>query len=125
MVRSICLTLAATVACIAFFIFVDIYLGHEFDEFYGAVETLCEKVEDATANSTDADAVRAMWSDKKSKLHMFIPHNDIAYVDYRLNEAFSYIYTDDYPLALANLEIVKRMAQTLPDNYRLKLENIL
>ena len=91
MVRSICLTLAATVACIAFFIFVDIYLGHEFDEFYGAVETLYEKVADATANSTDADAVRDMWSDKKSKLQMFIPHNDIAYVDYRLNEAVSYI----------------------------------
>ena len=125
MVRSICLTLAAIVACIAFFIFVDIYLGREFDEFYGAVETLCDKVENTTANSADADAVRTMWSDKKSKLHMFIPHNDIAYVDYRLNEAFSYIYTDNYPLALANLEIVKRMAQTLPDNYRLKLENIL
>lgn len=125
MVRSICLTLAAIAACIAFFIFVDIYLGREFDEFYGAVETLCDKVENTTANSADADAVRTMWSDKKSKLHMFIPHNDIAYVDYRLNEAFSYIYTDNYPLALANLEIVKQMARTLPDNYRLKLENIL
>ena len=56
---------------------------------------------------------------------MFIPHNDISYVDYRLNEAFSYIRTQNYPLALANLEIVKKMAQNLPDNYRLKPENIL
>lgn len=124
MVKSICLTLAAIAACVAFFIFVDIYLGNEFDEFHGAVGTLYEKVEDGTANSGDADAVRAMWAGKKSKLQMFIPHNDIAYVDYRLNEAFSYIYTQDYPLALANLEIVKKMAENLPDNYRLKLENI-
>lgn len=124
MVKSICLTLAAIVLCAAFFVFVDIYLGKEFGEFKGAVETLYEKVEDGEANIGDADAVRAMWTGKKSKLQMFIPHNDISYVDYRLNEAFSYIYTKDYPLALANLEIVKKMAQNLPDNYRLKLENI-
>ena len=89
------------------------------------MDTLYEKVEEENANSGDADAVRTMWSAKKSKLHMFIPHNDISYMDYRLNEAFSYIYTQDYPLALANLEIVKKMAENLPDNYRLKLENIL
>lgn len=124
MVRSICLTLAAVAACVAFFIFVDIYLGKEFGEFGEAVETLYEKVDDNSANTGDAEAVRTMWSGKKSKLQMFIPHNDIAYVDYRLNEAFSYIYTQNYPLALANLEIVKKMAKTLPDNYRLKLENI-
>ena len=125
MVRSICLTLAAIAVCAGFFIFVDLYLANEFEEFRGAVDTLYEKVEEENANSGDADAVRTMWSAKKSKLHMFIPHNDISYVDYRLNEAFSYIYTHDYPLALANLEIVKKMAENLPDTYRLKLENIL
>ena len=68
--------------------------------------------------------MRSLWADKRSKLHIFIPHNDIAYVDYRLNEAYSYVYTGNYPLALANLEIVRRMTETLPDNYKLKLENI-
>lgn len=125
MVRSICLTLAAIALCAGFFIFVDMHLAKEFDEFYGAVDTLYEKVEEGTAVGGDADAVRTMWAGKKSKLQIFIPHNDISYVDYRLNEAFSYIRTQNYPLALANLEIVKKMAQNLPDNYRLKPENIL
>ena len=41
-----------------------------------------------------------------------------------LNEALSLIYTNDYAPALANLEIVRSMAKSLPDNYSLKLENI-
>ena len=125
MVRAVCLTLAAIAACIAFFLTVDLYLEEQFAQFGDAVETLCEKTENELANEGDADAVRMMWADKKRRLQAFIPHNDIAYVDYRLNEAFSYISTRNFPLALANLEIVKKMAGTMPDNYRLRLENIL
>ena len=124
MVKSVVLTLAAIAACAAFFIFIEWYLDKEFTEFYLAADALYEKIENETANREDANAVRIMWADKRSKLHIFIPHNDIAYVDYRLNEAFSYIRTEDYPLALANLEIVRKLAQSLPDNYKLKAENI-
>ena len=66
MVRSICLTLAAIAVCAGFFIFVDLYLANEFEEFRGAVDTLYEKVEEENANSGDADAVRTMWSAKKA-----------------------------------------------------------
>ncbi len=124
MVRSIILTVIAAALCVAFFIFVEWYLNNQFDEFYIAVDALYEKVEEQNVNSEDADAVRRLWSSKREHLHIFIPHNDIAYVDYRLNEAFSYIRTEDYPLALANLEIVRKLAQSLPDNYKLKAENI-
>ena len=119
MVRSIILTLAAVAACVGFFIFVEWYISSEFGTVYEAVDALYDKVEDGKATSEDANAVRSLWADKRSKLH-----NDIAYVDYRLNEAYSYVYTGNYPLALANLEIVRRMTETLPDNYKLKLENI-
>ncbi len=124
MVKSITLTLAAIILCIAFFIFVEWYLNREFNAFYEAVDCLYDKTEEMTATREDADAVRALWADKRSKLHIFIPHNDISYVDYRLNEALSLIYTDDFSEALSNLEIVRQMAKNLPDNYTLKLENI-
>ena len=124
MVRSIVLTVAAIAVCAGFFVFADMYLERQFDEFYNAVDTLYEKTENKTANRGDADAVCTMWKQKRSRLHIFIPHNDIAYVDYRLNEALSLIYTNDYAPALANLEIVRSMAKSLPDNYSLKLENI-
>ncbi len=124
MVKSAVLTLAAIVACIGFFIFIEWYLDKEFTEFYQAADILYEKTQNQTANREDANAVRMMWSDKRSKLHIFIPHNDISYIDYRLNEAASYIYTQDYHSALANMEIVRQLAKSVPGNYKLRLENI-
>lgn len=124
MVKSVVLTLAAIVASIGFFIFIEWYLDKEFTEFYQAADILYEKTRNQTANREDANAVRMMWSDKRSKLHIFIPHNDISYIDYRLNEAASYIYTQDYHSALANMEIVRQLAKSVPGNYKLRLENI-
>lgn len=124
MVRSVILTLAVLTACVAFFIFVEKYVDGEFEEFYVAVNELYEKTEQETATREDAKAVRALWENKRSKLHIFVPHNDISYVDYRLNEALSYIYTQSYEAALANLEIVLQMAMTVPGNYMIRLENI-
>ncbi len=124
MVKSVVLTLAAIAACAAFFIFIEWYLDKEFTEFYLAADALYEKIENETANREDANAVRIMWADKRSKLHIFIPHNDISYIDYRMNEATSYIYTQDYHSALANIEIVRQLAKSVPGNYKLRLENI-
>ncbi|MDE5728976.1 MAG: DUF4363 family protein, partial [Clostridia bacterium] len=90
-----------------------------------ALETLYAKIEDETATRDDGYAVRAVWEDKKSKLHMLVPHNDISYIDYWLNEACSLIYTKNYDLALGNVEVLKQIAKNLPDAYRLKWENIL
>lgn len=124
MVKSVILTAAVLAACITFFVFVENYVGGEFADFYDAVEELYEKTESETATQEDARTVRALWEDKRSKLHVFIPHNDISYVDYRLNEAFACLYTKSYPDALANLEIVLQMAKSVPGNYMIKLENI-
>lgn len=124
MVRSILYTVAAIVLSLGFFIFVDIYLNRQFGEFYDAVDTLYDKVENKTANREDAYAVREMWSDKKEKLHVLIPHNDISYVDYWLNEACTLIYVENYDLALGKLEVLREIAKTLPDSYSVKHENI-
>jgi hypothetical protein len=97
----------------------------QFDEFEGAVTTLYDKTENHTANEEDAKAVRSMWAEKKSKLHIFIPHNDISYVDYWLNEACSLIYLEEYDVALPKLEVVKEICKNLPEGYIIKLENVL
>lgn len=124
MVKSIIYTLTAIALCLGFFIFTEFYLNQQFGEFYGAVQTLYDKTEMQTANREDAYAVREMWADKKSRLHVFIPHNDISYVDYWLNEACGFIYTGQYELALSNLEVLRQIAKTLPDSYSVKLENV-
>lgn len=124
MVKSIIYTLTAVALCVALFVFVELYLTKQFDEFEGALDTLYNKVENKSANREDGYAVREMWSDKKSKLHIFLPHNDISYVDYWLNEACGLIYNENYELALGKIEVLREIAKNLPDGYTLKLENL-
>lgn len=124
MVKSVIYTLAAAILCVAVFIGADIYIRRQFSSFCDSVEILYDKTEDRTASREDGFAVRALWEDRKSKLHIFVPHNDISYVDYWLNEACGLIYVGEYELALAKLEVLREIAKKLPDAYSLRLENI-
>ena len=89
-----------------------------------AASALYEKVESGDATEGDAQAVYGLWEQKKSRLHIFIPHNDIAQLDYYLGEAGGHIRNVENKEALAKLEVVKRMAASLPSAYAVKLENI-
>lgn len=124
MVKSIIYTLAAILLSVVFFVWTDKYIGEQFGRFHSAVETLYEKTEQGEAVREDAYAVRALWEDKKEKLHVFIPHNDIAQVDYYLSEACALIYKSDFTPALGKLEALLEISKTLPDAYRVRLENI-
>ncbi len=124
MVRSIIYTIVAALLCVGFFIWTDVYISTQFGQFNQVLNTLYDKVENRTANREDAYAVRDMWADKKEKLHVFIPHNDISYVDYWLSEACSLIYKSEYDLALGKIEVLLEITKNLPDAYIIKLENV-
>ena len=68
--------------------------------------------------------MRALWDDKKSKLHIFVPHNDISYIDYWLSEACGLLYNGEYELVLGKVEVLKEISKNLPDAYNVKFENI-
>lgn len=124
MVKSIAYTIVAIILCTCFFVWTDSYIKKQFGQFYVAVDALYDKVEEGDATREDAYAVRDNWTDKKKKLHVFIPHNDISYIDYWLNEACGLIYTDDFDLALGKLEVLKELAKSLPDSYTVSFENV-
>ncbi|MDE7083031.1 MAG: DUF4363 family protein [Clostridia bacterium] len=124
MVKAICYTVAAILICIGLFIFAEWYLNKQFEEFSAALDSLYEKIEDETATREDGYAVKALWTDKKSKLQVFVPHNDISYIDYWLSEACGLLYNEQYDLALGKVEVLKEIAKNLPDAYRIKLENV-
>lgn len=124
MVRSIVYTLSAIALCIGFFIWSHIYITEQFKDVNAALETLYDKTEQETATREDAYAIKNLWEDKKRKLHVFIPHNDVSYVDYWLNEACALLYKEHYDLALGNIEVLIEITKALPDAYTLKLENI-
>ena len=60
MVKSIAYTLTAVALCIGLFVFTEIYLKKQFDEFHGALDALYEKIEDETATRSDGLAVKAV-----------------------------------------------------------------
>ena len=124
MVKSIIYTLTAIAMCAGLFVFTEKYVGGQFDDLYGAANALYEKTEEGSATENDALAVRALWEDKKSRLHIFIPHNDIAQIDLYLAQADGHIREGDMGLALAKTEVIKRLAQSLPCSYSVKLENV-
>ncbi len=124
MVKAISYTVTAILICIGLFIFTEYYIGKQFDEFSAALDTLYDKIDDETATREDGIAVRELWADKKSKLHVFLPHNDISYIDYWLNEACGLIYNGEYSLALGKIEVLKEISKNLPAAYALNLENI-
>lgn len=124
MVKAIIYTVTAVLLCIGIFIFGEWYLNRQFDEFSAAVEALYEKVDDRVATVADGDAVRTLWDDKKSKLHVIVPHNDISYIDYWLSECCGLLKNGEYELALGKVEVLKVISENLPDAYSIKFENI-
>lgn len=124
MVKAISYTLAAIALCIGLFIFSEIYIKTQFNEFSSALDTLYSKIEDRTATREDGTAVRTLWNDKKSKLQVLLPHNDISYVDYWISEACGLLYNGEYELALGKIEVLKEITKNLPDAYGIRLENI-
>lgn len=124
MVKSIIYTLVAVALCLAFFIFSEAYVSAQFEDFHQAVAALYDKVENESANDGDVKAVCGMWEEKKSRLHIFIPHNDISQIDYYLFEASGFIRERRYEHALAKLEAVSHMTQSLPSSYSINLENV-
>ena len=125
MVKSIIYTLVAIALCLGVFFGTQYFRGRELGQFHAALEVLYDKIEEKTATREDAYAVRTMWTEKKSSLHIFIPHNDISYIDYWLSEACSLVYRDEYDLALGKIEVLLEITKNLPDAYSVKLENIL
>lgn len=124
MVRSIIYTATAIALCVAFFVFTEIYVGEQFGRLTEAATELRRKTEEGEASENDALAVQALWDDKKSKLHIFIPHNDIAQIDYCLSEARGHLAAGNEELALAKIEMVVRLSRSLPSSYSVRLENV-
>lgn len=124
MVKSIVYTLVAIALCIGVFLGTQFYIDNQLSEVHGALETLYDKIEQQTASREDAYSVKTLWATKKSRLQIFIPHNDISYVDYWLSEACALIYNGEYDLALGKIEVLLEITKNLPDAYTVKLENV-
>ena len=101
------------------------YVEDQFSSFGKEVETLVLKTQAEEANVEDAKAVQSSWERRKEKLHVWIPHNDIARIDEYLAEAVRLVGEKQYAFAVSKLEIILHLTECLPDTYRPAIENIL
>lgn len=105
-------------------IFEHFFVKQQFNELESALYTLQEKVQEKTALKTDGETVRVLWNKEKEKLHMIIPHNNIAHIDNWLSEAIGLIETEHYELALSKIEVLIDICVQIPDTYGVSFENI-
>ena len=125
MVKSLTAILAAAVLLCGLGLFEWKFVEREFTGFREEVESLYDKADDGTASGEDAKAVQTSWETRKERLHVWIPHNDVARIDDYMSEAVRLVGEGEFVLAKAKLEIVLHLTGCLPSTYRPALENIL
>ena len=100
------------------------YVEEQFSEFHEELASLYDKTDAGTANGEDARAVMTSWENRKDDLHVWIPHNDITRVDDYMAETVRLIGEGEFSFALAKLEILLHLSETIPGTYKPGLENV-
>ncbi len=124
MVKSLLSILLAGLLLLGAAVFEGVYVKQQFEGFGEEVSALLEKTEEGTASEADAEAVYTAWEERRDKLHIWIPHNDISRIDDYLSESIRCLRDGESELAMAKLEIVLRLTETLPSTYLVSLPNL-
>lgn len=124
MVKNILGIMLSIVLLVGISVYEIFYIEHSFYLFGEELQTLYDKTEQKHATVEDAKAIRSSWDAKKQHMHVWIPHNDISYVDYWLNETIGLIYVKDYEHALPKLEVLLEICDKIPSAYAPSFENV-
>ncbi len=125
MVKTIISTVIAAIILAIGIAFENNFTQTEFKEFSQTLETLYQKVDEKTATEDDAYAVQSNWLSKKKYLHFFIPHTEIKEFDLWLSESVKLIRDEKWEDALSKVEVLKELAEQVPQVFNLSWENIL
>ncbi len=125
MVKSLTAIGVAAALLLGLAVFEWYFVDKEFSDFGEEIESLYDKTAAETATVEDARVVQTVWEDRKERLHVFLPHNDIMRIDDYMSETVRLIGERNYALALPKLEVLLHLTTCLPDTYKPALENIL
>ena len=100
------------------------YVQATFQTFHTELRALKQKAELGAATYSDGLAVRSYWDTKKKVMHVWVPHTALAEIDYQLDEAIGYLYTDDCEGALPNIEVLLGLSENVPSSYTVTIGNI-
>jgi len=124
MVKNILSVIISAILIASVSIYENFFIRSNFLLLGGQLKTLYDKTESETATKEDAEAVKMSWDKIKSHMHIWIPHSDITYIDYWLDEATGLIYVGDYSAALPKITILIDVCADIPFSYSPNAENI-
>ncbi len=125
MVKAIISTFVAILILIAGSLFENYYVNKSFIEFKEIVVVLYDKIENDKATKEDVLSVQKFWINKKEKLHIFIPHNDIKEIDLWLAESSTLVENNKKEDAISKIDVVIELIEQIPKIYSFRIENIL
>lgn len=124
MIRTIISAIITLALIIGISLYEINYVQATFDLFHTELRALKQKTELGKATYTDGLAVRSYWDTKKQALHVWVPHNALAEIDYQLDEAIGFLYVEDYAAAMPKIEVILGLSENVPLGYTLRWGNI-
>ncbi len=125
MVKSF-ISLIVSVVLLLGLIFVEqFYINNTFKEFKVIMVDIYEKIKNDRAKKEDIIKAQEFWIDKKEKLHVFIPHNDIKEIELWLAESSTLVENDKKEDAISKIDVVIELIEQIPKIYSFRIENLL
>lgn len=103
----------------------DVTIKKCFGEFSTYAQVLYLKEQDESATVDDALILQKNWLKYKSKLHVYIPHNEIKEMDLWVSECIGYTKDKNFKEAKSKLEVIIELTQQIPKTFKFDIENIL
>lgn len=103
----------------------DVTIKKCFGEFSTYAQVLYLKEQDESATVDDALILQKNWLKYKSKLHVYIPHNEIKEMDLWVSECVEYTKDKNFKEAKSKLEVIIELTQQIPKTFKFDIENIL
>ncbi len=125
MVKSFISLLFAFILLLGLSFLEQFYINKTFKEFKVIMVDIYEKIESDTAKKEDVISAQEFWIDKKKKLHVFIPHNDVKEIDLWLAESVTLVENDKKEDAISKIDVVIELIEQIPKTFSFKIENLL
>ena len=106
-------------------IYEQVVVLKQFDEFKSSVSKCLDKANAKTLTVNDINELSTDWEDKRKYLHVFIPHTEIKEIGLWLSEATAFAKYNNMEETADKLQVIYDLSKQIPDNFRIKIENIM
>ena len=106
-------------------IYEQVVVLKQFDEFKSSVSKCLDKANAKTLTPNDINELSNNWEDKRKYLHVFIPHTEIKEIGLWLSEATAFAEYNNMEETADKLQVIYDLSKQIPDNFRIKIENIM